>query len=160
MFPLFKRWRHFSGEAYLLSTFLPLIFYSNPQKYRSLGFLLWILKVLFCPGSLTLTGCHASGAFHRTHSGRVRRAAHCWVSGEPDSNRATSAGHAGSGLWKLCVQKWMIVQPSLLFKKDWGEESQCTHPWHPNLSLEESQTRGLFLLVFWQNKYMMNLKAI
>lgn len=56
---------------------------SEIQKLRfsSVGF-----KVLFGPGSLTLTGCHTSGAFDRTHSGRVRRAAHCWVSGdEPDS---------------------------------------------------------------------------
>lgn len=65
----------------------------------------------------------------------------------------------GSGLWKLCVQKWMIVQPSLRVKRDHGEESQCIHPWHPNFSLDEILTRDPFLLVFWQTKYMINMKA-
>lgn len=109
---------------------------------------------------------HLWGATHRgisrpTHWERSSRRVwlHTAGSAASPSDRAMSVGHAGSGLWKLCVQKWMIVQPSLLFKRDRGEESQRTYPWHPNFSLDEILTGDPFLFAFWLNKSVINLKA-
>lgn len=145
-------------QLFLLESFAQIL-RNTEARFSDMHF-----TVLFFLDYLPLAGCHTLGEFHTMYSGSVHPSGsgstllgQQWAGLQ---QRATSAGHAGSGLWKLCVQKWVIVQPSLLFKRDWGEESPCTHPWHANFSLDEILTRDPFLLVFRQNWYMINLKTI
>ena len=128
------------------SQLLASIFCSDPWRYRSYIFSCVSLTHPLPPSPTTIS----SGwmlPIRISHStlwkcSSLGAAPHCWVSSEPDSNRASSAGHAGLCLWKLCVQKWVIVWPSVRVKSDRGEESQCSHPWHPNFSPDEILTRG------------------
>ena len=130
----------------VVSQLLASIFCSDPQRYRSYIFSCVSLTHPLPPTPTTIS----SGwmlPIRISHStlwkcSSLGVAPHCWVSSEPDSNRASSAGHAGLWPWKLCLQKWVIVWPSVHVKCDRGEESQCTHPWHPNFSPDEILTRG------------------
>lgn len=150
----FLRWSLCAVNFFLFHLFL------RPSGTQKLSF---VTCVSAFPGSFPLAGHRWSGGFHTPHPGSIHHsgpAPHCWVSSEPDPTEPRQRATPGSGLCELCVQKWVIVQPSLLFEKDRGEESQCTHPWHPNFRLDEIWTRDAFLLVFWQNKYLVNVKAI
>jgi hypothetical protein len=92
---------------------------------------------------LKLPACSISGEFH-TKALQVFLA-QSWVhtagsAGSVLHDWAMSADHTGSGLWKLRMQKWMMVQPSLLFKKglkwrksvQWSVTSEFQPRWDSN----------------------------
>lgn len=54
---------------------------------------------------------------------------YCWVSRDcPLTEPGQTDTLALSALWKLCVQKWMIVKLLASFKRDREEGSQCSGP--------------------------------
>lgn len=156
MFSPFQEVTSFLRWSLLTVNFSSINLLLESSEVQTLRFSSVDFKVLFCPGSLTLTGVthrehftgHPPGVFRGLHT------AGSAVSPTPAEPRQRALLAPGCGSC-VCRNEWLFSLLSFLKRTEVKKVSALTRDTRIS-ALEESGTRGLFLLVFRQNKSMIN----